>query len=261
MLQTMTQTQIEALQLTDESGNTLYNAVTVFNLLREYSARYIIVDNDVNTLLFKWITYNSYKLPDLRRAHAAMYAQYDPLNNYDMTEKSVELHNDGDVTKTRSTDTDHNTVTTSNEYDYTRTSEADGSDKPTTMNYTTTYDNDASGRLAGYTETSGKTTERTTADGTKNKNTVTDDLTVTNAESHDTTTLTYDNTTYTADSISIHELTRSGNIGVTTSQQMAQSSVDLYAQSLIYDYVYDFIRRYTFYAAGGECYADYLIQE
>ena len=240
MLQAMTQTQIEALQLTNEVGDTLYNAVTVFNLLREYSARYIIVDNDMNTLLFKWITYNSYKLPDLRRAHAAMYAHYDPLNNYDMTEKSVELHNDGDIT---------------------RTSEADNSDKPTTKNYTTTYDNDASGRLAGYSETTGKTTERTTADGTKNKNTVTDDLTVSNSESHDTTTLTYDDTTYTADSISIHELTRSGNIGVTTSQQMAQSSVDLYAQSLIYDYVYDFIRRYTFYAAGGECYADYTLSD
>lgn len=261
MLQTMTQTQIEALQLIDEIGNTMYNAVTVFNMLREYSARYIIVDNDMNTLLFKWITYNSYKLQDLQRAYKAMYAHYDPLNNYDMTEKSVDLRNNGDIDRTRTTDAEHNTVTTSNQYDYTRTSEADSSNTPTTKTYTTTYDNASGGRLAGYTETTGKTSERTQADAENNNTTVSDDLHITNTESHKTTELTIDGTTYTADSISAHELTRSGNVGVTTSQQMIQSTIDLYRQSLIYDYVYDFIRRYTFYASGGECYADYIISD
>ena len=85
-------------------------------------------------------------------------------------------------------------------------------------------------------------------------------MTVTNTETHDTTTLTIDDTTYTADKINAHEMTRSGNIGVTTTQQMIQSTIDLYAKSLIYDYVYSFIERYTFYAAGGECY-DYTVIE
>ena len=39
---------------------------------------------------------------------------------------------------------------------------------------------------------------------------VTDDMTVSNTETHDTTTMTIDDTTYTADKINAHELTRSG---------------------------------------------------
>ena len=227
-------------------------------MLSEYAARYMIVtDND--SFLLKWITYNAYKLPDFRRAYAALYAEYNPLDNYDMTEKSVDLNNHGETTRTRSVDSDHNTVTTSNAYDYTQETETDPNDKPTTKNYTTTYDSTATSRLTGYTESSGKTSQHTSADGDDNITTVTDDMTITNAETHETTSMTIDGNTYTADDITAHELTRKGNIGVTSSMQLIESELTLRAKSLVYDYVYDFINRYTFYASGGECYENYTI--
>lgn len=254
----MTSAQVNSLQLQSD-GDTLYNGSTIFYMLREYSARYMICDS-VENFLFKWSAYNGYKLLDFIRAYNALYAEYNPLNNYDMTEKSVDMQNDGDITRTRSTDAQHNKVTTTNGYDYSTDTTADSTDRPTVENYTTTYDDATTGRLASYSVNKGKTTQRTTADASDNVTEVTDDMTVLNVESHDTTQMTLDDTTYTADKINAHEMTRSGNIGVTTTQQMIQSTIDLYAKSLIYDYVYNFIERYTFYAAGGECY-EYTVTE
>lgn len=251
----MTQNQIQALCLTDDQNNILYDGATVHYMLNEYAARYMICDS-VNNFIFKFASYNDYKLPDFRRAYAAVYSEYNPISNYDMTETSVDLKNDGETTRTRKTATGHNTVTTATVYDYSTETAADSNDKPTVKNYTTTYDNDSTGRLSNYTENTGKTTQRTyTAAGDNtNTNTVTDDMQIDNTESHEHTTMTVGDTTYSADYITAHELKRSGNIGVTTTQRMIQSSIDLYKQSLLYDYIYDFICRYTFYAAGGECY-------
>ena len=144
----MTQPQINSLTINDTDNTQLYSGATVYYMLQEYSARYMICDS-INNFIFKWAAYNSYKLPDFLRAYKAVYAEYNPLNNYDMTEKSVDLQNDGDITRTRSTDTEHNTVTTTNNYDYTTETEAGtGVHTPTVKNYTTTYDDATTGRLS-----------------------------------------------------------------------------------------------------------------
>lgn len=213
-----------------------------------------MICDSVNNFIFKWAAYNNYKLPDFLRAYKALYAEYNPLNNYDMTEKSVHMENDGDITRTRSTDDEHNKVTTTNNYDYSTDTEADSTDRPTVENYTTTYDDATQGRLASYSVNKGKTTQHTTADAENNVTEVTDDMKISNVETHDTTTMTIDDTTYTADKINAHELTRSGNIGVMSTVDLIKQELSLRSQSLIYDYVYSFIERYTFYAAGGECY-------
>ena len=249
----MTQQQINSLTINDTDNTQIYSGSTVYYILQEYSARYMICDS-VNNFIFKWAAYNNYKLPDFLRAYKALYAEYNPLNNYDMTEKSVDMENDGDITRTRSTDDDHNKVTTTNNYDYSTDTTADSTDRPTVENYTTTYDDDTQGRLASYSVNKGKTTQHTTADADNNITEVTDDMTVTNTETHDTTTLTIDDTTYTADKINAHEMTRQGNIGVMSTVDLIKQELSLRSQSLIYDYVYSFIERYTFYAAGGECY-------
>lgn len=249
----MTQQQINSLTINDTENTQLYSGSTVYYMLQEYSARYMICDN-VNNFIFKWAAYNSYKLPDFLRAYNALYAEYNPLNNYDMTEKSIDLQNDGDVTRTRSTDDEHNKVTTTNGYDYSTDTTADSTDKPTVKNYTTTYDDASTGRLSSYSENSGKTTQHTTADADDNVTEVTDDMTVQNVETHDTTTMTIDDTTYTADKINAHEMTRQGNIGVMSTVDLIKQELSLRTQSLIYDYIYSFIERYTFYAAGGDFY-------
>lgn len=250
----MTQQQMNSLTINDTDNTQLYSGSTVYYMLQEYSARYMICDS-VNNFLFKWAAYNNYKLPDFLRAYKALYAEYNPLNNYDMTEKSVDMENDGEITRTRYTDDNKNSVTTKNVYDYSVDTTADNNDKPTVKNYTTTYDDATQGRLASYSENSGKTTQHTVAsDANKNKTEVVDDLKVYNKEEHDTTTLTIDDTTYTADKINAHEMTRQGNIGVMSTVDLIKQELSLRSQSLIYDYVYSFIERYTFYASGGECY-------
>lgn len=255
MLQVLTQQQINSLQLTTVDSSVMYSGDLIFAMLQEFSQRCMISYNDENTLLRKWQTYNAYKLPDLQRAYDALYSEYNPINNYDMTEKSVNMRNDGDLTKTRSTDANHNSVTTSTIYDYSTTTSNDSNNIPTTKSYTTTYDNAASGRLAGYTETTGASTQRTVADDDNaNKSTVTDDMHITNKEEHSTTSLAFDNNTYTADTVEAHEMQRSGNIGVTSTQQLIQSTIDLHARSLLYDYIFDFICRYSFYIGGGDFY-------
>ena len=254
----MTSAQVNSLRLQSDDV-TLYSGSTVFYMLREYSARYMICDS-VDNFLFKWSAYNGYKLPDFIRAYNALYAEYNPLNNYDMTEKSVDMQNDGDITRTRSTDAQHNKVTTTNGYDYSTDTTADSTDKPTVENYTTTYDDASTGRLASYSVNKGKTTQHTTADAADNVTEVTDDMTVSNVETHSITQMTLDDTTYTADKINSHEMTRQGNIGVMSTVDLIKQELSLRSQSLIYDYVYAFIERYTFYAAGGECY-EYTVTE
>ena len=256
----MTQQQINSLTINDTENTQLYSGSTVYYMLQEYSARYMICDS-VNNFLFKWAAYNNYMLPDFLRAYSAVYAEYNPLNNYDMSEKSVDMQNDGDITRTRSTDAEHNKVTTTNKYDYTTDTEAGtGNDVPTVKNYTTTYDDASTGRLSSYSENIGKTSQHTTADADDNVTEVTDDMTVSNVETHDTTTMTIDSTTYTADKINAHEMTRQGNIGVMSTVDLIQQEKELRSQSLIYDYIYRFIEKYTFYASGGECF-DYTAIE
>lgn len=253
ILSHLTSAQTALLALKD-GNTTLYTGDIVTYMLNEYSARYIICD-DVTNFLYKWLSYCDYKLPDFIKAYNALYnVSYNPLDNYAMHESYIDLTNHGETDRTRSTDADHNTVTTANNYDYTQTTAADDTDKPTTKQYSTTYDDDTTGRLAAYSTTEGKTTVNTAADSDDNFTTVTDDLTIINSETHTPTTMTVGDTTYTADNIVSHELDRSGNIGTVTSQDMIRQEIEVRAKSLLYDYIYNFIERYTFYAQGGECY-------
>lgn len=254
MLKNITNSELPFFQITDDDNNVIYEGITIYYLLNEYSARYMIA-NSTDDIFFKWTNYNAYKKADFLRAYSALMAEYNPLNNYDMTEKSVDLANHGETDRINSNNID---AVTTNVYDYTSDTQADSTDKPTVKHYTTTYENDAAGRLASYEENTGKTSQHTiAADADKNKaHTHTDTATML-SEQHFETTMTIDDTTYTADNIAAHELSRSGNIGVTSSMQLIQSEIDLRRQSLIYDYVYDFISRYTFYASGGECYEYY----
>ena len=115
---------------------------------------------------------------------------------------------------------------------------------------------DGSLREESYDERTGKdTTHAYTEQGKPTTTTVTDDRKYTDTESHSTVTATtYSGDTVTADDITQHELTRKGNIGTLTTQQMIDSSLDLARKSLIRNFVQDFMCIYTFYAGGGDYY-------
>lgn len=232
--------------LTNSDSSVSISGAYIVLLLMDYDERYT-VENDLATAWEKYVYYSG---ADFWRAYDAMTAEYNPLNNYDMSESETAQQHDGDITDTRSTLDGHKTVTTAAGYDTTVTVTADSTNKPTTRHYTTTYDDDSNGRLASYDENTGKTTTQTTGNAAANTSTVTDDLTVINSETHTPTTANVNGFEITADKITGRTLVRSGNIGVMSSQQLITAEIMLRAQSLLYDYIARFISRYTYFAGG-----------
>lgn len=114
---------------------------------------------------------------------------------------------------------------------------------PTTKHYTTTMDDDETGRLQNY-----DTTEGDTAQSTVSK--VETDMPATgritagspNSPSY-TDTKSYTN----RNDANVHSLTRSGNIGVTTSQQMIESERQLVRFSLLKEFFDDINKELLLY--------------
>lgn len=241
--------QITALTIQDSDSNTLYSGQTIYNMLSEYSARYMICD-DYTGFFTKWQMYINYKLPDFLKAYAAAYSNYNPLENYSKHESGIEVINNGETTRTHTPDAEHNTKTTATSYDYTTENIQDNVDKPTTEHYVSTFDGveklESKNISQGKTTTNNKTNNDT-------EQTVTDDLTYTDTETHTTVSTTWDGTTYTADKIKGYKNDISG-LNNKTNQQLILDSFELSKYSLIYSFISEFISKYTFYAYGGECY-------
>lgn len=184
------------------------------------------------------------------RLYKAYNAEYDPLKNYDMTETSEDVIDEsntgtqGNVNNTK--DTEMNEINRNDEEKNTGTQETNG-----TYTYGQKVVNDGNGsrdvlqNVYGFNAGSNPAKANSETDGTTSNNTEThsgndnqtdkrtDDLTrnfsgdeiaeksrtVENSNTR-TDNLKHDVTTK-------HNLSRSGNIGVTTSQQMLQSEIDL----------------------------------
>lgn len=175
----------------------------------------------------KYTFYVSMTAADLSRAMAAWNSVYNPLDNYNGETTRIITDDHGDEIRKHTTGGEgggHN-KTTSTAVPNTKTSD-----------YTTTNDS-AQPRLLAETETTG---------GTE----VTDDLHTTDTTTHDTVTKTIDSDTITADLIHTEKEIKRGNLGVTTSQQMIQSEVDMRLNPLIAQYLDRFVYQYAFYAGG-----------
>lgn len=131
----------------------------------------------------------------------AIKAQYNPVNNYDMTESEL-IHHEGNDVIDRELHNEHQ----------------EGTISPTeTRQYATTYEK-TNGSLTGYTT---QAVDYNSADnGT------------------DTTSTTHADIN--------RELKRSGNIGVTTSQQMIQSEIELRKFNLKHNIIMQFIKENTY---------------
>ena len=152
--------------------------------------RSILCDNIYFTFLKSW-----------DNIYAALTADYNPINNYSMTES-------GEDTRT-------NTGTQST------SGERSGTEKETpNLTNTTTGENSSNGGLFGFN--SAESVPSDTTHGT-NTNTNTQSGTV-NTETGGTSLTTR---TDALTEKSVHTFERSGNIGVTTSQQMIESELEL----------------------------------
>lgn len=255
MIAEMQPTDINNFKMVRLSGVTISGEVIV-SLMRDYDERYTAE----SSLLSAWNKYRYDTEVNFWRAFDALNAEYNPINNYDMQETETAEQHDGNKTNTRSTADGHKTVTTSTQVDNNVKVTASGTNNPTTKHYTTTFEDDSAGRLASYDVNTGETETRTTADPTKNNSTVTDDLTVVNTEKHTPVTATVNNVEITADMINGRTLVRSGNIGVTSSQQLITAEIALRTVEILKNYIERFIDRYTYFVGGVDIvYADYTI--
>ena len=158
-----------------------------------------------------WRWYIVTRLEDIQRLYDALYSQYNPISNYDMTE-----------TEHKGTKVDEatTTVTPSGKSTVTETASKTG------FNSSTFEDTD---KAVSETEYEDYNTETVTQL----------DNTLTNTELDDS---------YHA--LDDRKLTRSGNIGVTTSQQMIESEWALRSRVLLYSIIDDFIRTWTYAVRG-----------
>lgn len=167
------------------------------------------------------------------REWATRSAEYDPIQNYNMTE---EMTDDETVTEygrshTRTDNLSHSETRTDN---LTRTID---NQEVTTPNLTSTSQQ----ATRGFNSSSDVNTDKETATNTGTSRVDTDGTehnTGTQGTTGSDTGTQTDADTGSDTSTRNYTLTRSGNIGVTTSQQMLQSERDLWMWSYFYDVVF-----------------------
>lgn len=167
--------------------------------------------------------YNQEVMPRFLGIIKTLTYKYNPISNYDMLES---------YNWARKPDLQEFTFHDHQEDVYggnkTTTVKVDNNAPITTNNYTTTYDDASKSRLANYSEQYGTTT--TTESGGP---------TVSTERSYTMNTQGTDH--------QYHTLTRSGNIGVTTSQQMIETERQLWALDLVKDW-FDGLTKYILLA-------------
>lgn len=195
--------------------------------------------------------WSNIRLDTWNRIYYASQLEYNPIENYDRyeteTSGNTRQHSGVDSTSESiqgSSVTDgENTRTISNKNTTSNSNQGSGSDSQTTTNEITAFD---SNTLVTHdrSATTGQNSSTLTQSGTETQNgteTLEDDTTVTNTESK---TGSFTHGEKIADSAS-RESHIHGNIGVTTSQQMLQSELEISEKLNIYDYiVQEFKRRF-----------------
>lgn len=213
-----TASQIESIfKLTDGNNAEILTGGQVTNYLTyKYGDYYTLTP--VQGL---WVLYNATHRADFIKAYNAWTTAYNPLDNYNANETNVYLTSDGAETST----TWHGKTVTTSLTDV------------QTDNMITT-DESQTPRLDTRTTNSGSTTDAESG-------------TTTTCVDHTAKSLSIDGTTYSADNVHGELKKKTGNIGVTTSQQMLSAEIDLRMNPLIELYIDEFVSDYTYYFYKG----------
>lgn len=228
----------------DGQGGDMYDAFTVIHTLLLY-ARYDIICYDYQDLpesdgyqLFygRWIHYLNMKLEDLQRLHAAAYAAYNPIENYNMSESSTDGRKEDKTVK----DTEPKGTT-----DITTTHT--GSETTTDTMYKT-------GLGSGGTETKTDKIE-SKRDPSLLSDTVT--TSYTDAKTTDTTTPsntitgTFDGQTVGSyHDVTEHYMQRAGNIGSMSTQTMILQEWTIRSNNMLLEFIQGFIDLFGYYVGG-----------
>lgn len=174
---------------------------------------------------------------------AAATTEYNPIDNYNMTESGTDtrtpelthtltLNTKSDMTDTRETSTiGDSTTNTKNKLNQTHTTtETPNNYGETTVHSVTTYDNPTlrADSQDVTTQTGTRTVDESYGgDADTTDTTVTGSSTITNSGGTSTTNTGTNTQKETGTDTTEHTLSRKGNIGVTTSQQMLESEMNL----------------------------------
>lgn len=200
----------------DSNGDIILTANLLLNYLYHTYGNY-----KTNAPLSQlWFMYDAIHRADFLKAYAAWTATYNPLDNYNGSETNVYLTNDGNEIETIT----HGKTTTTTANDITNETAV------------TTFDNNTY-KPEGQNTQSGSSTDSESGTTTTNRD-------------RTAKTLTVDNTPYTADNVHAEIKKRSGNLGVTTSQQMITSEVDMRLNPLVIMYIDTFISEYAYCILG-----------
>lgn len=236
------------MKITDSSGTAIYDGFTV---IREFERHYyyqvwlFVYGTDLPYQVFfgQWSRYLDQHGDDLVRAYEALYSTYDPITNYNMTEEALDGRKLDSTTET-TTPTGKTTTTTKTE----------GKLKDTENVYKTGVGSGGTETLTDKIET---VSESGDAGGT-NPRVITSDIQYaagTKTERKDTPANTQSGVFGSDTRTGYHEanehlLSRKGNIGVTTTQQMIESELDLRKQNLLQDFIRQFVDTHCYYVGG-----------
>ena len=219
-------------------------------LVNKMKAGLTLTDAEIKKLA--GVIYTMYGV-NWEREWNSLFYEYNPIDNYSMTEQmtddttvtqygrthtktdDLELKKTGTVTDNlRKTGTDTNVLTKTGTEALTPNTTDTGSTSTYGFNSTNAVPSGASSNTKTGSET---TTYNTTDNTTVTYNTTDANTTTYNTTDKDSGTVT-DADTGTDTNTRNYTLTRKGNVGVTTSQQMIQSDRDLYMWNFFYTVVF-----------------------
>lgn len=199
----------------DNDNNVIIDGTSCLNVLIEQYGDY----KTRSAVDYLWGLYNATHRADFLKAYLAWVAEYNPLENYNGDETNIYMTSDGAETST----TTHGKTTTTTANDVTN-------ETSVTTFESTTYHPDAKTIQSGSTEN-------------------TESGTTTVVTDHIEKSLTVNGKTYSADNVHAEIKNRHGNLGVTTSQQMITSEVQMRLYPLIIMYIGNFVSDYCYYVS------------
>ena len=215
-----TDTEKLAFAIKDSSNNTILTGGQVLDYLEHtyncYKSQF--------WLHSLWATYQATHHADFLKAYSAVTADYDPLENYNGTETNIHQRMDGEETTTI---THGKTVT--NDL---------GNNGVTTVNQVSSVDNTS---LRDDTKSIQKGETTSAESGTTET-----------VKDTDVKSLTVGDTTYTADFVEAEQISKRGNLGIRSSQELIQQEIELRLKPLIMLYIDQFATTYLYYVSGGE---------
>lgn len=180
--------------------------------------------NACNYLISLWNDFIAFNQNEITRIETALTSTYDVLENYNLTEKSINVEN---LTDIENKSTIAGSISNSN---------SGNSDNNFTETYTSPFNNSEQ-LLKDKIKTGISTTNTTNYNNYEN----------TNTETHkDLKTKSFDDLSFTGNNITENVLTRKGNIGVQTSTDMISKEIELRQKQYIQKIFNTFKNKYLF---------------